>query len=580
MNKLFKIFNLITISNLKLAIHYLKNNGIKKFFNQFFLYTSSDKSNYNYFIKMTQLNKSTLNLQSSTHFNNAPFFQIVYPYNNTHFKLLLNTLEMQTYKKWELFVPRKLEKQLPSELSKTKLHFFDVPDSLFITEYNYIVFFSEHALASPDLLFELASTINNRSSDFIFYDEDIISSNQKRSDPHFKSDYNYDMLMQKNYIGHNFCISHDAARKIFTITASPLNLLLNDCVIYANKICYQITHISKILIHNLNKYTEIDSEQYKKSVTRYFMHQGITAHITHIDYNNLRIAYQLHTAPLISIIIPNKDHTDDLAKCINSIFKSSYTNYEIIIVENNSTEEKTFHYYHRISQHDNIKILHWDKEFNYSAINNYAVTYASGEYILFLNNDTEVITTNWLEEMLMYAQREDVGIVGSLLLYPDNTVQHAGVILGIQGIAGHSHKNLPAADNGYFNRLCLVQDYSCVTAACMMIRKTLFQKVNRFDEHFKVAFNDIDLCLKVRQENYLVVYTPYAKLYHYESKSRGIEDTPEKLARFQSEIMRFRNKWHHLLNEGDPYYNTNLTLLYEDFSLKRKIEYKDSFSFY
>ncbi|MCI8507785.1 MAG: glycosyltransferase [Lachnospiraceae bacterium] len=579
MNKLLKIFNLITINNLKLGIHYLKNNGIHKFISQFFLYTSSDKSNYNYYIKKNRLHKSILDSQSSVRFKNTPFFQIIYPYNNIHIKLLLNTLELQTYKNWDLFIPCTLKKHIPS---KTNLHFFDDFDSLITSgyEYDYIVFFNEYALSSPDLLFEAASSINEDASDFIYYDEDIISSAKKRSNPYFKSDYNYDMLMQQNYIGNNFCISRHAVQKIFDITHSSCHKLMNDCAVYANRFCHQITHISKILIHNLNKYSLIDSDKYKLSIAGYFTHYNIDACITSNSNDRLRISYKLLANPFISIIIPNKDHIEDLSKCINSIFKSTYTNYEIIIVENNSTEEKTFHYYQHISQHAKVKIIKWNKEFNYSAINNFAVTHAAGEFILFLNNDTEVICADWLEEMLMYAQRKDVGIVGSLLLYPDNTVQHAGVILGIQGIAGHSHKNFPAADNGYFNRLCLVQDYSCVTAACMMIRKTIFQEVNQFDEQFKVAFNDIDLCLKVRQQNYLIVYTPYAKLYHYESKSRGIENTPEKLSRFQSEINHFRKKWQKLLDEGDPYYNKNLTLLYEDFSLKRKIEYKNNFSFY
>lgn len=284
-----------------------------------------------------------------------------------------------------------------------------------------------------------------------------------------------------------------------------------------------------------------------------------------------RMRYEIKGHPKISIIIPNKDHVDLLSRCISSIReKSTYDNYEIIIVENNSMLKSTFAYYDSLAEDEKIKVVKWEKEFNYSAINNFGVTFASGEYILLLNNDMEVIAADWLEEMLMFAQRDDVGAVGAKLYYPDDTVQHAGVILGIGGVAGHSHKYFKKGEPGYFARLVVAQDLSAVTAACMMMPKAVFDEVGGLDEGYKVAFNDVDLCMKIRQAGYLIVYTPYAELYHYESVSRGSEDTPEKVERFNGEVARFMERWGEELLAGDPYYNPNLSLEFEDFREKRK----------
>ncbi|MBQ6150149.1 MAG: glycosyltransferase family 2 protein, partial [Mogibacterium sp.] len=264
-------------------------------------------------------------------------------------------------------------------------------------------------------------------------------------------------------------------------------------------------------------------------------------------------------------------HVDDLKKCIDSIQrKSTYRNYEIIIAENNSREGRTFDYYDSLAENNhNIRVVTWKGEFNYSAINNYAVREAvNGEYILLLNNDTEVITPSWIEEMLMYAQRQDVGAAGAKLYYPEDTIQHAGVILGKGGIAGHVFQRTKRCEVGYMGHLAYAQDMTAVTAACMLIRRDVWEEVGGLDEELTVAFNDTDLCMKIRRAGYLIVWTPYAELYHYESLSRGKDDTPEKQARFESEVALFRRKWGAELTAGDPYYNPNLTLAKSDFSLK------------
>ena len=260
---------------------------------------------------------------------------------------------------------------------------------------------------------------------------------------------------------------------------------------------------------------------------------------------------------------------EDLRRCISSIVeKSTWENYEIIVVENNSETKEIFSYYDELQNNPQIRVVTFEGKFNYSKINNFGVSLATGDYVLLLNNDTQVITINWMEELLMYAQRPDVGAVGGKLYYGDKTIQHAGVVIGFGGIAGHTFIGLHKAENSYFHRAMSTQDYSAVTAACLMTKKALFDEVGGFTEKLAVAFNDIDYCMKVRASNHLVVYNPYALLYHYESKSRGLEDTPEKVARFNREIKIFSERWPEILKDGDPYYNPNLTLRKSNFALR------------
>ena len=260
----------------------------------------------------------------------------------------------------------------------------------------------------------------------------------------------------------------------------------------------------------------------------------------------------------------------DLDTCIRGIEeRATYKNLEFIVVENNSTKKETFDYYDRIQKEfSNVRVVNWEREFNYAAINNYGVTFAKGKYLLFLNNDTELIAPNFIEELLGLCQRDDVGIAGAKLLYQDDTIQHAGVVVGFGGIAGHTFIGLHRAENSYFHRAMSTQDYSAVTAACMMSKKARFEEVGGFSEELAVAFNDIDYCMKVQKAGKLVVYNPYALLYHYESKSRGLEDTPEKVERFNREIKIFSEKWPEILKNGDPYYNPNLTLRKSNFALR------------
>ncbi|MBR3607255.1 MAG: glycosyltransferase family 2 protein, partial [Lachnospiraceae bacterium] len=289
-----------------------------------------------------------------------------------------------------------------------------------------------------------------------------------------------------------------------------------------------------------------------------------------------KITYPILGNPKISIIIANKDHKEDLERCISSIYeKSTYDNFEVIIVENNSTEESIFSYYEIIKDtYKNLQIVTYEGSFNYAAVNNLGVSYAAGEYIILLNNDTQVITVNWMEELLMYAQRQDVGAVGAKLYYPNKTIQHAGVVIGLGAhkTAGHTHYGQSRENLGYMGRLCYAQNVSAVTGACLMVKKSLYEEVEGLEEEFVISLNDVDFCLKLREKGYLNVFTPFAELYHYESISRGLDNQGEKALRYEKESQLFREKWKKQLAQGDPYYNVNFSLERSDFSIKIREE--------
>ena len=341
-----------------------------------------------------------------------------------------------------------------------------------------------------------------------------------------------------------------------------------------------IKHIPKVLyswrIYSGSTSANPESKRYaftagKRAIDEHFKRMGIKAEaeMNETYLGIYRSRYEITGNPLISILIPNKDHTDDLDKCIKSILKQKYENYEIIVIENNSTEDATFEYYKKLEKDCNkVKVVYYKDKFNYSKINNFGRKEAKGGYLLLLNNDTEMINDDCLNELLSYTERDDVGITGARLLYEDNTVQHAGVVIGYNGLAGHTFVGNEPDDVGYHAYVIQARDYSAVTAACLMVKASLYDEVGGFEEELEVAFNDVDFCLKVREKGYLVVYNPYAVLYHYESKSRGYEDTPEKRNRFEKEAFFTYNKWEKILADGDPCYNPNLTLSNSDFSLR------------
>lgn len=414
-----------------------------------------------------------------------------------------------------------------------------------------------------------------------YTDEDEISADGKHySEPEFKPDFNLFRLRENNYIGQFWAIRKEILEQAGKFDPEYDGAQDYDMLLRCSEQAENIVHIPKILCHSMKAENLITEEQEKKNweagrkaLEEHYRRAEVSATAELADKKGwYRSHLTISGEPMISVIIPSKDHINDLELCISSIEeKTTWKNYEIIIVENNSVEKETFVYYETLkNRYPNVRILTWKKEFNYSAINNFAVREAQGEYLLFLNNDVEIITENWLEEMLQLCQQKDVGMVGAKLYYPDDTIQHAGVVVGLGGVAAHVLCKLPRDAEGYMGRLRCVQEISAVTAACMMVKTSVFKAVGGFDEELKVAFNDIDLCMKVRKYGVKIVFTPYAELYHYESKSRGMEDTPEKQLRFSREVNCFRRKWERELLKGDPYYNPNLTLNNTDCSLRKQ----------
>lgn len=529
-------------------------------------------------------------------------FSVLVPLYNTpesFLKAMIESVQAQTYKNWELCLANgsDSEHSFVGEICKKyadgdkRIKYEKLEKNLGISENTnacirmatgeYIALFDHDDLLHPSALYEVMRAICEHGADFIYTDENTFSEEPRDAyNPHFKPDFSPDTLRSYNYICHLSVFSRELLDSVGYFRSEYDGSQDYDLILRLTEKAKKVFHIRKILYywraHKNSVAQDVGAKPYtvtaaKKALAAHLERCGLKGEVLDSSVpTTYHIKYEIDGNPLISVIIPNKDHTDDLDICLKSLYeKSSYKNFEVIIVENNSTEKETFEYYETLTQkHGNIKIVTWEGNFNYSAINNFGVNYAKGEFILLLNNDVEIINGSCLEEMLMFAQRKDVGAVGAKLYYSDDTVQHAGVILGLGGTAGHAHKHFGRNHPGYMARASIAQNLTACTAACLMMRRDVFDEVGGLDESFEVAFNDVDLCMKIRKKGYLVVFTPYAELYHYESKSRGNDSTPEKLERFRGEIDRFKEKWQKQLDDGDPYYNPNLTLTRDDFSLK------------
>ncbi len=445
---------------------------------------------------------------------------------------------------------------------------------------DYIALLDHDDMLAPHALYKNVALLNENSDyELIYSDEDKVTENGlRRFDPFFKPDFSPNMLYAFNYITHFTCIKKSLLDRIGYFDDRYNGAQDYDLFLRATEQAKKIGHIKDILYHwriaETSTAFSSDTKSYtvaagQAAIEASIRRRGLSAAVSEGALPNYyTVSYALPTPqPMISIIIPNKDEKDTLKKCIDSIrTKSTYSNYEIIIVENNSEKQSTFAYYEQLKKDPRIRVICWNHPFNYSSLNNFAADQAKGELLLFLNNDMSVISADWLEQMAMHACRPDVGAVGAKLYYPDDTLQHGGIVLRIGGIAGHSHKGSGRDEVGAFARLTLVHDLSAVTAACLMTRKEVFASVGGFDEQFVVAFNDVDLCLKIREKGLFVLWTPFAELYHYESKTRGYEETPEKIARFEGEQAKWLHKWEKKY-PVDPFYNPNLTHILQDYSI-------------
>ena len=529
-------------------------------------------------------------------------FSILVPLYNTpekYLRQMIRSVQDQTYEKWELCladgsdeahgavrqyceaIARQDRRIKYKKLAKNGGISENTNACIEMATGDYIALFDHDDILHPSALYENMKVICEKDADFIYSDENTF--HEEPTDaywPHYKPDYAPDTLRSYNYICHLTVFKRTLLDAVGGGFRSQFDGSQDyDLFLRLTEKARNIAHIPKVLYYWRGHSGSVASDVAAKSYTMDAARAALAEHLKRVGLSGTvldstipstyKIQYDIAGEPLVSIVIPNMDHVDDLKKCIDSITaKSTWKRYEIVVVENNSKEPGTFEYYRSIENRPEIRIVKWEGGFNFSAICNYGARAAKGDYILLLNNDIQVITPDWLEQMLMFAQRDDVGAVGAMLYYPDDTIQHAGVILGIGGVAGHSHKYFERGKYGYASRLTIAQNLSAVTAACCMISRDAWERVGGLDEAFTVAFNDVDLCMRIRKAGYLIVWTPYAELYHFESKSRGAEDTPEKQMRFKSEIDRFYDKWGDALAAGDPYYNPNLTLEREDFSFR------------
>ena len=541
-------------------------------------------------MEKNKLTENEIENQKKYKFDFSPKISIVVPMYNTNeifFKELVESLESQTYFNWELCLADGSEnqnevlKKYYENNEKIKYKFLNsnkgisenTNAAIGLATGDYIGFLDHDDLLSQDALYEVVKAINeNEKVEFIYSDEDKIDQTGERFEPYFKPDYSPETLSCNNYITHFVVVKKELIEKVGKLNSEFDGAQDFDFVLRATNEAKNILHISKILyhwrVHRDSTANVADSKPYAYEAGK----RVVEAHMKRIGKNVkvedgqdvpgiYKIKYEIENSPKVSILIPNKDNVNLLKTCIDSILKlTTYKNYEIIIIENNSEKKETLEYYNEISKNEKIRIINSGiKEFNYSKIINFGVKNSEGNLILQLNNDTKVLTPDWLEHMVGYAQNKEIGAVGARLYYEDKTIQHAGIIVGLSGIAGNSLVNLPYGKHAYFGREAATRNVAAVTGACMLCRRKLYEEVGYMDEeNFKVAFNDVDFCLKLLEKGYRNIYNPYSELIHYESKSRGYEYTKSKEERFNKEAENFKLKWKKFI-DYDPYYNINFS---------------------
>lgn len=579
-----------------------KENKPKGFFGRLFGKENVAEGGYEAWFARHKADKRVLRRQKHASFAQKPLISIVIPLYCTplpYLKELIESVRRQSYENWQLCLADgspddKAKEFLEKHYGREKRIVYqklkenggisaNTNAAAELAKGEYLMFCDHDDTLEPDALYEIVKAINDTDADVVYTDEDKVSMDgQHYFDPNFKPDFNLFRLRENNYICHIFVV-----RKSLTDETGMLRSEFDgaqdfDFILRCCEKAKKITHIPKVLYHWRchmdSTAADPSSKAYayeagRKAIREHYQRMGIDAKVDMTERPGwYRSHIKVQGNPMVSIIIPNKDHTDDLELCLFSMSrKSTYRNYEVLIVENNSEKEETFEYYKKLPErYPKVRVLTWEKEFNYSAINNFAAKEAQGEYLLFLNNDVEILTPDWIEEMLQNCQQENVAAVGAKLYYPDDTIQHAGVIIGIGGVAGAMFVGMARERSGYLRKAILQQDLSAVTAACMMVDRKAWEGAGGFNEDLAVAFNDIDFCLKVRREGYLVVYEPNVELYHYESKSRGYEDTPEKQKRFLSEINYMKAHWSEILTKGDPYYNENFSLNTCNYTLRKR----------
>ena len=621
-----KMITSISPAYIKKGYRYLKRHGMKQFLIRLTERFQQEDIDYETWFGLNKATEKELQEQRKNPPEHGPLISIVVPVYRTpeiYLREMIESVVNQTYGNWELCLadasPR--GEQLRQDLKKikgrkTREALMKIPNgdtelTSVIREYQlkdsrirYEILKENKSIAEnsnaamematgdfvglldhddtlePNALYEVAGKIcEDDRVDVVYTDEDKINSKgTKHLTPNMKPDFNLDLLRSNNYICHLFVVRRILMEKVGGFRKEFDGAQDYDFILRCTEEAEKIAHVHKVLYHwRTHEKSTSDNPESKiyafhagrRAVEAHLQRMGIQAEVEETcDLGYYRVKYPVTGSPMVSILIPNKDQLQTLKKCLKSIWeKTEYTNYEILIIENNSTEKETFEFYKKIDGRHHVRVLYWDKEFNYSAINNFGAAQAKGEYLLLLNNDTEVITKGWMKELLSHCQRPEVGMVGAKLYFPDNTIQSAGTIIGMGGMADHAFVNMDRKKSGYMHRASIQVDMSGVTAACAMVKRSVYEEVHGLEEKLTVAFNDVDLGLKIVTAGYLIVFDPYAELYHYESKSRGIND--EKKERHAREVKYTQEKWADFLAAGDPCYNQNLTLAKHNFSLRK-----------
>lgn len=642
----------ITVSKVKKGLRYLKHYGFKEFIIRLQEKMEAEQIPYEPWYEKHKATEDTLRVQrkKAAGWKDAPLVSIVVPLYCTKepfLREMIASVQAQTYKNWQLCLAdaspstpasdgnadvketsvgcvvaeyaKEDERIVYTHLQENYGIAGNTNAAIALAKGEWVAFLDHDDLLAPDALYEAVNLIRQgfreitgleatgycgklsegTPYDMVYTDEDKVDMDGKvHFQPHLKPDFNIDLLRSNNYITHFLLVRKTLLEEVGGIRGEYDGAQDYDFILRCAERARAIGHVPRILYH-WRCHRESTSEnpfskQYavdagKRAIEDHLKRLCVEAEVIPTkDMGFFSVKYHLTEEPLVSIIIPSKDEVESLKKCIASIERSSYKNYEIIIVENNS-EPATFAYYRSIAEQEmtengvqrfegrlsggqRICVAVWKEGFNYSKLNNFGAAQAKGSYFLLLNNDIELMDEACIETLLATCERQEVGIVGAKLFYPDHTVQHAGIVVGIggnaRGIGQNMFIGLAGERSGYLHKASIAMDYSAVTAACLMVKRSIYEAAGGFEESLAVAFNDVDFCLKVRQMGLLVVYQPGARAWHYESKSRGAEDSQEKVERFQREIDYMRDHWIAILKNGDPYYNPNFSSVYCNYSLR------------
>ena len=618
----------ITVQKVVKGLRYLKHYGFKEFVVRLQEKMEAEQVPYEPWYELHKATEQTLKAQAkrAATWKDAPLISIVVPLyctKESFLREMIASVQAQSYPNWQLCLadgsvdasgnPIDSVERVVAEIaaSEPRIRYVHLTENggiadntnaaLELATGDWIALLDHDDLLAPDALYEAVALMRSGKADYemIYTDEDKVDMEGKvHFQPHLKPDFNLDLLRSNNYITHFLLVKRSLFTRVGGIRKEFDGAQDYDFILRCAEAAGAIGHVPRILYHwRCHKESTSEnpfSKQYavdagRRAIAEHLIRMGVKGEVTATkDMGFYTVHYPIQGEPLVSIIIPSRNEVESLKKCIASIEQSSYRNYEVIVVENNSNAD-TFDYYRSVAPQENcvdgttcfegtlsggqrLCVAVWKDGFNYSALNNFGTKWAKGSYYVLMNNDIEMISDTWLSEMLGTCQRDEVGIVGVKLYYPDDTVQHAGVVVGIggnaRGIAQNMFMGLSGARSGYLHKASLTMDYSAVTAACLMVKRDVYEQVGGFTEELAVAFNDVDFCLKVREKGYLVVYQPRVEGYHYESKSRGSEDSKEKVERFQREIEYMRNHWISILKDGDPYYNPNFSSTYPNYSLR------------